>query len=414
MPPPIGIATPSGTAWSCDTSSPWPAVADHGTISRAADVLGYTQSAVSQQIAALERVVGAPVFDRPGGPRPLTRTPVGDVLLITPAPCSPSSAWPRPTCGPWSPASRAPCGSAPSRASARGCCPTCCARFHGDRPGVQVTLSESHDPRELLALVAAGELDVTFCELPLPEGPWRHREVLVDPFVLLAPAGSPEASLPADGDGRDRRPPAHRLPQRRVRLEPRHPRARSGRQPLYVFQSDDNTTIQGCVGAGLGYALSPARHRPDDPAVRVVRLDPEPRAAGPRRRVVVGAPATRPPSAPSSTACTPPATSSPPRRSPAPPPAMSGWPAAVAAVARRPRLWSTALRQARRSTPLAAGGAGRRSCRCPTGGGSPSAWRRSTAIPGTAPTPPTSSIGSSGRRTMRPVASRPATNVPTS
>jgi hypothetical protein len=30
---------------------------------------------------------------------------------------------------------------------------------------------------------------------------------------------------------------------------------------------------------------------------------------------------------------------------------MSGWPSAVAAVARRPRLWSTALRQARVHAP---------------------------------------------------------------
>jgi DNA-binding transcriptional LysR family regulator len=50
-----------------------------------------------------------------------------------------------------------------------------------------------------------------------------------------------------------------------------------GRQPVYVFQSDDNTTIQGCVGAGLGYALLPRLAiDPDDPAVRVVALDPPP------------------------------------------------------------------------------------------------------------------------------------------
>ena len=50
------------------------AVADAGTISRAADELGYTQSAVSQQIAALEKAVGTSVFDRPGGPRPFRLT----------------------------------------------------------------------------------------------------------------------------------------------------------------------------------------------------------------------------------------------------------------------------------------------------------------------------------------------------
>ena len=39
--------------------------------------LGYTQSAVSQQIATLERIVGEPLFERPGGPRPVSLTEAG-------------------------------------------------------------------------------------------------------------------------------------------------------------------------------------------------------------------------------------------------------------------------------------------------------------------------------------------------
>src|SRR5918992_3496664 len=57
------------------------AVADEGSFGRAASRLGYTQSTVSQQIAALERAVGGPVFDRPGGPRPVRLTPLGSVVL---------------------------------------------------------------------------------------------------------------------------------------------------------------------------------------------------------------------------------------------------------------------------------------------------------------------------------------------
>ena len=53
------------------------AVASEGTFARAAERLGYTQSAVSQQIAALERTVGEKVFDRPGGPRAVELTPFG-------------------------------------------------------------------------------------------------------------------------------------------------------------------------------------------------------------------------------------------------------------------------------------------------------------------------------------------------
>lgn len=48
---------------------------------RAAERLGCTQSAVSRQIAALERSVGGAVFDRPGGPKPVRLTPLGTVVL---------------------------------------------------------------------------------------------------------------------------------------------------------------------------------------------------------------------------------------------------------------------------------------------------------------------------------------------
>lgn len=53
-------------------------VLDLGSVSAAADVLGYTQSAVSQQLAALEREVGEPLLDR--SQRPLRATRAGEAL----------------------------------------------------------------------------------------------------------------------------------------------------------------------------------------------------------------------------------------------------------------------------------------------------------------------------------------------
>ena len=58
------------------------AVVENGTFSGAAEQLGYTQSAVSQQVGTLERIVGTPLFERPGGPRPVRLTTAGQMLLI--------------------------------------------------------------------------------------------------------------------------------------------------------------------------------------------------------------------------------------------------------------------------------------------------------------------------------------------
>jgi DNA-binding transcriptional LysR family regulator len=57
------------------------AIAEEGSFGRAAARLGYTQSTVSQQIAALEKAVGGAVFDRPGGPKPVRITPLGTLVL---------------------------------------------------------------------------------------------------------------------------------------------------------------------------------------------------------------------------------------------------------------------------------------------------------------------------------------------
>src|SRR6187200_2743627 len=143
---------------------PWPglevrhlvalvAVVDHGGISRAADQLGYTQSAVSQQVAALERLVGAPVFERPGGPRPLRLTEVGAVLLDHA----------RTALG------QLRAAEADIRAVVSGehgrvrvgtvqsvgtkVLPDVLRRFQELRPGVAVELEESHDPAVLLSRV---------------------------------------------------------------------------------------------------------------------------------------------------------------------------------------------------------------------------------------------------------------------
>jgi molybdate transport repressor ModE-like protein len=57
------------------------AIAGEGSVSRAADRLGYVQSSVSEQLATLEHVVGARLVERSPGTRPLALTPAGKLLV---------------------------------------------------------------------------------------------------------------------------------------------------------------------------------------------------------------------------------------------------------------------------------------------------------------------------------------------
>src|SRR4051794_20006002 len=53
------------------------AIADGGSFRAAAGRLGYSQSAISHRIAALERDLGTPLFDRPGGRGAVSLTTAG-------------------------------------------------------------------------------------------------------------------------------------------------------------------------------------------------------------------------------------------------------------------------------------------------------------------------------------------------
>src|SRR5579871_1917091 len=57
------------------------AIAQEGSFWRAAERLGYTQSAISQQLQTLERIVGVRLVERPGGPRAISLTEAGTLLL---------------------------------------------------------------------------------------------------------------------------------------------------------------------------------------------------------------------------------------------------------------------------------------------------------------------------------------------
>jgi DNA-binding transcriptional LysR family regulator len=111
------------------------------------------------------------------------------------------------------------------------------------------------DATELLRLVEHGELDLTFADLPLPEGPFEAEEVLRDPYVLLVQAGSELAA-------RDSAPPLRDLagmPLVTWRHLGEPETSLRGRVPdlNVIFRSDDNGTLVGLVAEGLGVAVVP-------------------------------------------------------------------------------------------------------------------------------------------------------------
>jgi molybdate transport repressor ModE-like protein len=57
------------------------AIARQGSVSGAAAELGYVQSSVSEQLATLERIVGARLVERSPGTHPLSLTPAGQLLV---------------------------------------------------------------------------------------------------------------------------------------------------------------------------------------------------------------------------------------------------------------------------------------------------------------------------------------------
>src|SRR6201994_2114883 len=56
------------------------AIAELGSFRRAAAALGFTQSALSHQVSALEAAPGPSLFDRPGGRARVRLTPAGEAV----------------------------------------------------------------------------------------------------------------------------------------------------------------------------------------------------------------------------------------------------------------------------------------------------------------------------------------------
>jgi molybdate transport repressor ModE-like protein len=232
------------------------AVADEGSVAAAARRLGYSQPGVSQQLAALERLLESRLVERRPGTREASLTDAGRLVLRHGAALL----------------ARAQAADADLRALQNGAAgtlrlgvfpsvgarvvPPLLRRLAQQWPQVDVRLIEEASDRRLLKQVEAAELDLAFAMLPLEEGPFAATEVLRDPYVLLVPADSPLAKRTRPlGPGE-----LGELPLIGFRHNQGYPEAflrAHGIAARVRFRIDDNETLVGLVAAGLGVALVP-------------------------------------------------------------------------------------------------------------------------------------------------------------
>lgn len=232
------------------------AVAETGSFGRAASRLGFTQSAVSQQIATLERALGAPVFDRPGGPKPVELTPVGRVLAQhaetilrqVDAAADELAAVLAGRSG------RLVIGSYQS-VSVR-VLPTVLGRLRAELPGIELRVVEDDDKDRLLDLVAQGELDLTFTVDAVDERAFELIPLMHDDFVVLSPADAHDPSTTVSLQSLTGAPLIGQNPSSCQAQIDNGLRA-NGVEPRYVFRSNDNTAVQAMVRAGMGNAVMP-------------------------------------------------------------------------------------------------------------------------------------------------------------
>jgi DNA-binding transcriptional LysR family regulator len=250
------------------------AVVEAGTFAAAADDLGFTQSAISQQIRQLERAAGMALFDRVRGPRPAELTAAGRVVLDHARAVlgridrmdEQLDMLRRGLAG------RLVVGTFQS-ASAE-LLPNMLARMRGAVPDVDVRLSETDDLDELIDNVLTDETDLAFT-VDIADDPRLTIDVLgQDPFVVLAPLGAALRPTVRAADllgkpliGQPDVDTVQRMVDERLQ--------QAGIAADYAFRFRNNAAVQTMVRTGMGWAVMPSLavdH--DDPDIGIHRLEP--------------------------------------------------------------------------------------------------------------------------------------------
>ena len=238
-------------------------VAKQGSFSAAAEALSYTQPAISQQIAALEKSAGATLVDRTS--RGVRLTDAGRALVdhadVVLARLSAAEAELDAIAGVRG--GRVRLASFPTAGASIA--PPALALFAERHPDVELSFAEE-EPEAAARMLRAAELEVAivfeYRELSQPEFDRLYdgielRALVSDPMYLALPRDHPAARKArvrledfADETWiNDTRGPCGNLHMAACLA--------AGFEPRVGFQSDDYNVVQGLIAAGLGVSLLP-------------------------------------------------------------------------------------------------------------------------------------------------------------
>ncbi len=254
------------------------AVTEEGTFGKAAQRLGFTQSAVSQQIAALEQIVGQTIFDRPAGPFPPRLTPAGALLLEHTSELIDQLERAERAMARFAEGISGHLRVGTFQSISARVLPSALGRLHVEAPGVEVTLREDDIDWDFHhAALRRGDLDLAFVVGEV-DPCFSSRLLGDDPHVAIVSAGTPDG--PLDLNELSRLPMIGQPAGDTCGLIVEHSLERLGVTPRYVFRSHDNGAVQGMVGAGVGVAVVPLLTvDTSDPSISVRATEPpiEPR-----------------------------------------------------------------------------------------------------------------------------------------
>ncbi|WP_240796248.1 LysR family transcriptional regulator [Streptomyces sp. RFCAC02] len=232
------------------------AVAKEGSVTAAAEALGYAQPSVSHHLAKLEAEAGVPLVRRAG--RGILLTDAARLLVARAEEILGQVASARAELAAHAGlrAGRVRLAAFPSALAT--VVPPAVARLAADHPGVAVALTEAEPPEALTAL-RTGEADAALIFEHDEPRPADRRNTTVTPLLdepvhLVAPAGAapaPDGGLAAHRDG------TWIAGCERCRLHLVAMCGRLGFAPRIRFETDDHVAVQALVAAGLGVSVLP-------------------------------------------------------------------------------------------------------------------------------------------------------------